>query len=66
MKQHNQHNQQPEETRFCPFKKAQTKEYNQETGLTETHERFEVCAGERCVAYCAGRRCALSESRKAD
>lgn len=39
------------EERLCPFKKAVTKEYNPQTGRTELHERFEVCAGSRCMAY---------------
>lgn len=46
MKQHDL-----EETRFCPFKRAITRDYNGKTGRTEMRERFEVCAGERCMAY---------------
>lgn len=39
------------ETRYCPFKKAVSVEYNSMTGRKEMHERFEECAGERCMAY---------------
>lgn len=42
------------ETRFCPFKKAVSVEYNSMTGRKEMHERFEECAGERCMAYDPG------------
>lgn len=36
---------------LCPFKKTITREHNPVTGRTITYERFEVCAGERCMAY---------------
>lgn len=36
---------------FCPFKKAVSVEFNGASGRKEVHERFEECAGERCVAY---------------
>ena len=39
------------ETRYCPFKKAVITEYNGNNGRKELHERFEQCAGERCMAY---------------
>lgn len=37
--------------KLCPFKKATTTEKNGMTGSTTTHERFEECAGSRCMAY---------------
>ena len=37
--------------RLCPFKKTAEAEYNDKTGRKTIHERFEVCAGERCMAY---------------
>ena len=37
--------------RLCPFKKTAELERNPSTGRETTHERFEVCAGERCMAY---------------
>lgn len=36
---------------LCPFKKTTTEEYSGSTGRTVTYERFEVCAGDRCMAY---------------
>ena len=39
------------EERLCPFKITTVKERNQLTGEETTHQRFEVCAGERCMAY---------------
>lgn len=39
---------------LCPFKKTITREQNPVTGRTVTYERFEVCAGERCMAYRPG------------
>lgn len=44
-------NDEHKETRYCPFKKAVSVEYNSMTGRKEMHERFEECAGERCMAY---------------
>lgn len=44
-------NRNEKESRFCPFKKAVSVEYNATTGRKEMHERFEECAGERCMAY---------------
>lgn len=44
--------------RLCPFKKMTDTEndYKHPTGgpKTVTHELFEPCAGERCMAYCEG------------
>ena len=42
--------------RFCPFKKITDSEtnYHTLTSKTVTHELFEPCAGERCMAYCEG------------
>lgn len=40
-----------EKEMLCPFKKTITEEPNPMTGKTVTYERFEVCAGERCMAY---------------
>ena len=39
------------ETRYCPFKKAVSVDYNGNNNRKEIHERFEQCAGERCMAY---------------
>ena len=46
-----------EEPRYCPFKKAVSTENNGYTGRKELHERFEECAGERCMAWMPGGRC---------
>ena len=40
-----------EKKTLCPFKKAINIEYNPTTGRKEMHERFEECAGERCMAF---------------
>jgi len=45
------------ESRYCPFKKAVTTESNGYTGKREMHERFEDCAGDRCMAWMPGGRC---------
>ena len=55
-----------QETRFCPFKTQTEKSYDDNSGLTTTRERFEHCAGDRCMAYCqdipkAKGRCLLVE-----
>lgn len=50
------------ETHFCPFKKAVSVEYNGTTGRKELHERFEECAGFRCMAYLPGGRCMRLEA----
>lgn len=50
------------EDRFCPFKKATVTENNSMTGRKETHERFEECAGARCMAYKVGT-CKLMEGK---
>ena len=36
---------------LCPFKKVVEKDYSHTTGKTTIMERFDVCAGERCMAY---------------
>lgn len=46
-----------EQRKLCPFKKASTQERNSMTGSTTTHERFEECAGSRCMAYSYRRQC---------
>ena len=40
-----------QESRFCPFKTQTEKTYDDNSGLTTTRERFEHCAGSRCMAY---------------
>lgn len=49
--------------RYCPFKKATVTENNIMTGQRESHERFEECAGARCMAYKAGT-CKLMEGKE--
>lgn len=48
---------------LCPFKKVAEKYHSSFTGKTTTKERFDVCAGERCMAYHGGR-CLRVESEK--
>lgn len=36
---------------LCPFKKIVELEYSGQRGMTSMRERFDVCAGERCMAY---------------
>lgn len=36
---------------LCPFKKKVVSEYNPNTGRRTLYEKFEVCAGKRCMAY---------------
>lgn len=36
---------------LCPFKKVIEREYSGHKGTTTMRERFDVCAGERCMAY---------------
>lgn len=36
---------------LCPFKKIVEREYSGQRGMTSMRERFDVCAGERCMAY---------------
>ena len=43
-----------EKVRLCPFKKMTDRETDPNTGKTVTHELFEPCAGERCMAYSEG------------
>lgn len=40
-----------EKEKLCPFKKTTERERNPVTGRETIHERFEVCAGKRCMAY---------------
>ena len=54
-----EHKQKP----LCPFKKVVEKDYSYTTGKTTIMERFDVCAGERCMAY-RGSRCLRVESEK--
>ena len=42
-----EHKQKP----LCPFKKVVEKDYSHTTGKTTIMERFDVCAGERCMAH---------------
>lgn len=36
---------------LCPFKRIVEREYNGHKGVAALRERFDVCAGERCMAY---------------
>ena len=36
---------------LCPFKKIVEREHNGHKGITTMRERFDVCAGARCMAY---------------
>lgn len=36
---------------LCPFKRIVEREYSGIKGMTSMRERFDVCAGERCMAY---------------
>lgn len=36
---------------LCPFKRIVEREYSGQRGMTSMRERFDVCAGERCMAY---------------
>lgn len=54
-----EHKQKP----LCPFKKVVEKDYSHTTGKTTIMERFDVCAGERCMAYRSSR-CLRVESEK--
>lgn len=40
-----------EKEKLCPFKKTTERETNPFNGRETIHERFEVCAGKRCMAY---------------
>ena len=44
-----------ETEKLCPFKKAVDREYSPVTGKTTLHERFEVWAQHRCMAYRSGK-----------
>jgi hypothetical protein len=39
------------EEKVCPYKKKTISETNPNTGRRVTYERFETCAGQRCMAY---------------
>lgn len=51
-------------TKLCPYKKITEKEQDGFKGRTITNERFAPCAGDRCMAYRPGGKCARSESGK--
>ncbi len=36
---------------LCPFKRIVEREYSGHKGMATLRERFDVCAGERCMAY---------------
>lgn len=36
---------------LCPFKRIVEREYSGQRGMTSMRERFDVCAGERCMAH---------------
>lgn len=36
---------------LCPFKRIVEREYSGQRGMTSMRERFDVCAGKRCMAY---------------
>ena len=36
---------------LCPFKRIVEREYSGQRGMTSMRERFDVCAGERCMSY---------------
>lgn len=50
-------------TQLCPYKKAVEREYNPSTGKAIVHERFEVCAQSRCMAY-EGGKCSRLEAKR--
>lgn len=43
--------EQKQQKPLCPFKKIIEREYSGHKGSTTTRERFDVCAGARCMAY---------------
>ncbi len=43
-----------DDKKLCPYKKTVEREYSGKNGRYTLHERFEVCAGERCMAYRKG------------
>lgn len=43
--------EQKQQKPLCPFKKIIEREYNGHRGTATMRERFDVCAGERCMAY---------------
>lgn len=52
--------------RFCPFKKQIIRKIKRDRrmAIPELHERFEMCAGDRCMAYTSGR-CLRLEGKEA-
>ena len=44
-------NDQKQQKPLCPFKRIVEREYSSTRGMTSLRERFDVCAGERCMAY---------------
>lgn len=42
---------QKQQKSLCPFKRVVEREYSGTRGMTSMRERFDVCAGERCMAY---------------
>ena len=43
----NQKQQKP----LCPFKRIIGRDYSGQRGMTAMREKFDVCAGDRCMAY---------------
>jgi len=44
-------NDQKQQKPLCPFKRIVEREYSGTRGMTSLRERFDVCAGVRCMAY---------------
>ena len=42
---------QKQQKSLCPFNRVVEREYSGTRGMTSMRERFDVCAGERCMAY---------------
>lgn len=51
-------------TKLCPFKKIVERDQDGFRGKVILNERFAPCAGERCVAYRPGGKCARLEGSK--
>ena len=43
--------EQKQQKDLCPFKRIVEREYNGHKGVAGLRERFDVCVGERCMAY---------------
>lgn len=43
--------EQKQQKDLCPFKRIVEREYSGHKGMATLRERFDVCAGERCMAY---------------